>query len=492
MPVGRQLRTRLTLWSLMLLILLLGGGGFFCYYIQRQELADSLDSQLLSTSRSFSCSCREVAPAESGQTSFCQAINRCSIRLEGNVAVALYSSQGALLCHSKHPSNPPPELSADILNSSLLGEPFFETTGTQGDRWRQLTTPVIINGQVLYHLRVIHSLASIENRLAKLALLLCSAGLPAVIAFAVVQWVLLGLLTNPLAKLALRMDRTGEGNLSATFKLPFFAGQELQQLVISHNNLTERLSSSLHKARQFSADVTHELRTPLTILRGETELALRGNKDREQLLEILGSNLEEIGRMGDLIEDLLILSKSELGEIPLKMEALDLGTLLQKLHEQAKILAESKHIKLELNGGEEQISLFADGARLRQVFLNLLTNAIKYTPEGGRVIIDWSLQGEAARIIIEDTGIGIDSEHQQHIFDRFYRIEKTRNRNDGGSGLGLAIAKWIVDAHAGSIRVCSMPGQGSKFAVILPLTHQPSHSVDERKKLVARAVNRDA
>ncbi|NOQ51311.1 MAG: hypothetical protein GQ578_03680 [Desulfuromonadaceae bacterium] len=164
------------------------------------------------------------------------------------------------------------------------------------------------------------------------------------------------------------------------------------------------------------------------------------------------------------------------------MEALDLGTLLEELHEQAKILAESKQIKLELKGEEEQISLFADGARLRQVFLNLLTNAIKYTPEGGLIIINWSLQGEAARIIIEDTGIGIDSEHQQHIFDRFYRIDKTRNRNDGGSGLGLAIAKWIVDAHAGSIRVCSVPGQGSKFAITLPLTHQPSYSVNEREK----------
>ena len=482
MPVGSQLRTRLTLWSSMLLILLLGGGGFFCYYIQQQELADNLDSQLLSTSGNFSCSYREIAPSESGQTSFCQAFNQCSIRLEGNVAVALYSSQGSLLCHSKHPDSPRPDLSADILDSSLPGEPFFETIDIQGDRWRQLTTPVIKNGQVLYHLRLTHSLAAVESRLAKLSLSLYTAGLVAVIAFAIAQWVLLGLLTNPLTRLARLMDRTSEGNLSATFELPFFAGQELQQLVSSHNNLTERLSVSLHKSRQFSADVTHELRTPLTILRGETELALRGNKDREQLLEILGSNLEEIGRMGCLIEDLLLLSKSELGEIPLKMEALDLGTLLEELHEQAKILAESKQIKLELKGEEEQISLFADGARLRQVFLNLLTNAIKYTPEGGLIIINWSLQGEAARIIIEDTGIGIDSEHQQHIFDRFYRIDKTRNRNDGGSGLGLAIAKWIVDAHAGSIRVCSVPGQGSKFAITLPLTHQPSYSVNEREK----------
>jgi signal transduction histidine kinase len=219
--------------------------------------------------------------------------------------------------------------------------------------------------------------------------------------------------------------------------------------------------------------VTHELRIPLTILRGETELALRGDKSADELRQIINSNLEEISRMAHLVDDLLLLSKSEQGEIPLKMEALNLNELLEELHFQGKIIAEPKQIMVELKGPEKQVSLLADPNRIRQVFLNLLTNGIKYTPEGGRVTINWALQEESVRIIFEDTGIGIESAHQQHIFDRFYRINKTGNRNDGGSGLGLAIAKWLVEAHGGSIMVCSEPGQGSSFAILLPLTRKP-------------------
>ena len=117
------------------------------------------------------------------------------------------------------------------------------------------------------------------------------------------------------------------------------------------------------------------------------------------------------------------------------------------------------------------------------MLLNLLTNAIKYTPEGGAVTIDWSLQKNFARIIIEDTGIGIGCKHQAHIFDRFYRIDKTSNRDDGGSGLGLAIVKWIVDAHHGSVRVCSDPGLGSCFTVMLPLTHRQSSPEEENAEV---------
>ena len=119
---------------------------------------------------------------------------------------------------------------------------------------------------------------------------------------------------------------------------------------------------------------------------------------------------------------------------------------------------------------------------MRQLFLNLISNAIKYTPEGGRVVINWGRECENARIAISDSGIGIDSKHQEHIFDRFYRIDKARNRGDGGSGLGLAIVKWITDAHLGSIRVSSTPGQGSCFTVLLPLTTLTSESPEDREK----------
>ena len=246
---------------------------------------------------------------------------------------------------------------------------------------------------------------------------------------------------------------------------------EIQELAQSYNALMERMANNLRRSRQFAADVTHELRTPLTILRGETELALRNGRDQEELRKVLESNLEEISRMSYLIEDLLLLSKSDLGQIPLKIEPLYLPELIVELHHQAQLLASAKSIRVDLSCPQQDIFILADNLRMRQVLLNLLTNAIKYTPEGGKVGIDIELVGqEQVKITISDTGIGIAQEELALIFERFYRVDKTLNRNDGGSGLGLSIAKWIVEAHEGTITVASIPGQGSCFNVILPLS----------------------
>jgi len=272
------------------------------------------------------------------------------------------------------------------------------------------------------------------------------------------------------------MDQTTAEMLPPTFTVAETSDPEIQKLAHSYNDLMARRATNLRRARQFSADVTHELRTPLTILRGETELALRNGRDQNQLREVLESNLEEISRMSYLIEDLLLLSKSDLGEIPLKMELLHLDELIVELHHQAQLLATAKNISVELHCPEGQILLQADSLRLRQVFLNLLTNAIKYTPENGTVTIELALDEKAVAITITDTGIGIDNEHLDAIFDRFYRVNKTGNRNDGGSGLGLSIVKWIVNAHTGSISVSSTPGQGSKFTVELPLPQNLAES----------------
>ncbi|MCD6186964.1 MAG: hypothetical protein J7K09_02265 [Desulfuromusa sp.] len=265
------------------------------------------------------------------------------------------------------------------------------------------------------------------------------------------------------------MDQTNSEPSPQLFEVAATADQEVVKLARSYNSMMARHADNLLRARQFSADVTHELRTLLTILRGETELALRNGRDKKQLRAVLESNLEEISRMSHLIKDLLLLSKSDLGEIPLKMEPLPLVKFIIELHHQAQLLATTKNIRVDLHCPDEQIILSADSLRLRQVFLNLLTNAIKYTPEDGSVTIGLRVNKNNVEITIADTGIGIDDENLDVIFDRFYRVNKTDNRNDGGSGLGLAIVKWIVNAHAGSITVSSIPGQGSEFTVILPL-----------------------
>ncbi len=266
------------------------------------------------------------------------------------------------------------------------------------------------------------------------------------------------------------MDQTCTESDPLEFVPEDTAPEDIAILAESYNSLMQRMAASLKRARQFSADVTHELRTPLTILRGETELALRNDRPQEQLRKVLESNLEEISRMSYLIEDLLLLSKSDLGEIPLKREPLLLQELILELHHQATLLSAVKSIKVTLSMPDQELQVNADNLRLRQVFLNLLTNAIKYTPEQGSISIQVKEpENQHIEIMVTDTGMGIAAEHLELVFERFYRIDKTHNRNDGGSGLGLAIAKWIVEAHHGTIAVQSTPGKGSCFSVKLPL-----------------------
>jgi len=473
LPTGTKLRNRLTLWSFILLSLLLGVGGFFCYDTQQQEQLRNLDKHLLSIARNFACSYREVAPQESSQRDFCQDFNRLALHQADIHAIALYSAEGAILCSNRRPESDRPQHDATAQQTLLSGKAYFETLAEDdGQKARRLTFPIIQQEQAFYHLQISHSLDQLEADMSRYAQVLAAIGIAVTCLLSLAQWLFLGTLFSPLKRLSLQMDETSEENLAQPFKPLLLTGAEMQQLATSYNGLTKRMTNILQRSRQFATDITHELRTPLTIMRGETELALRGDKTADELKQVLNSNLEELSRMGHLVDDLLLLSKSELGEIPLKMEAINLNGLLEELHFHGTIIAEAKQIKVELKGPDKQVSLLADANRIRQVFLNMLTNGIKYTPEGGSVTIDWTIQEDTARIIFQDTGIGIDSEHQQHIFDRFYRINKTGNRNDGGSGLGLAIAKWLVEAHGGSIMVCSVPGEGSSFAITLPLTHK--------------------
>ena len=245
---------------------------------------------------------------------------------------------------------------------------------------------------------------------------------------------------------------------------------EVQSLAAEYNATLERLDQAVRRLRQFSGDASHELRTPLTILRGETEVALRWAKTPEEFRDALQSNMEEIDRMGRIIEDLLTLAKSESGQRPLAIRELSLSDLLQELYLQGRKIAEDKQIQVSLHHHTpEEIRIRADGLRLRQLFLNLVSNALRYTPAGGHVDIAVTRHNERVVIAIRDTGIGIAAEHLPHIFERFYRTDEARNRSEGGTGLGLAIVKWIVEAHQGTIEVESQPGQGSTFRVTLPI-----------------------
>ncbi len=227
---------------------------------------------------------------------------------------------------------------------------------------------------------------------------------------------------------------------------------EIGRLISTFNDMIGRLQSSFDQTKQFSVDASHELRTPLTIMRGELELALRSKQTNEGYRRILSSTLDEILRMSSIIESLLMLAKGDIGKSTFTFKGVALAPIIRELHEDGEMLAEKKHIRVNLET-VENLTVSGDTVRLRQLVLNLIDNAIKYTPKNGTIALSLVRENGSAKIIVRDNGIGIPAEEQSKIFDRFYRVDKGRSREMGGTGLGLSIARWITEIHGGKIFV---------------------------------------
>jgi heavy metal sensor kinase len=243
---------------------------------------------------------------------------------------------------------------------------------------------------------------------------------------------------------------------------------ELGHLTQTINAMIARLEGSFAEIRRFTADASHELRTPLTAIRTEAEVALGRSLPASDYQQLLGSVLEECERLTRLTDQLLALSREEAGVARLVREPVDVAALVGRVTETMRPLAEAKGLDLRWQPAGNGRLVAGDETRLREVFYNLLDNAIKYTPPGGRIEIRLVHQDRAAVVTLRDTGIGIAAEHLPRVFDRFYRVDKGRSREQGGTGLGLSIAKTIVAAHGGRIALESSPGQGTTCTVTLP------------------------
>ncbi|MGA9117237.1 MAG: ATP-binding protein [Bacteroidota bacterium] len=272
---------------------------------------------------------------------------------------------------------------------------------------------------------------------------------------------------RPVAMVTRRARRITAENLDQT--LPVLnPNDEMGRLTATINDMIKRLHDSFAEIRQFSADASHELRTPLTIMRGEIEVALHSSKTPEEYRLVLASTLEEILRLTSIIDNLLLLARADRGIYEMQLQEVDLTELARELLEDGAVLAESKRITVSLAAGDP-VRIVGDRERLRQLFLNLIDNAVKYTPEGGTVSLGVERRDGTAVFHVSDSGIGIPEEEREKIFGRFYRVDKARSREMGGTGLGLSIARWIAELHRGTIRVESRLHEGSRFTVELPL-----------------------
>jgi len=242
---------------------------------------------------------------------------------------------------------------------------------------------------------------------------------------------------------------------------------ELGRLTQTINEMIGRLERSFAEVRRFTADASHELRTPLAAIRAEAEVALGGALVTPEQERLLGSVLEECSRLARLTDQLLALSREDAGVARQVREPVDLSALVGAVAETMRPLAEARGLTLHVKG-PGGVAVSGDGARLRQVFYNLLDNAIKYTPPGGTIEVQVEPGPRAAVVAVRDSGIGIPEADLPHVFERFYRVDKARSRAEGGTGLGLSIARSIVVAHSGSINLTSAPGRGTTCTVALP------------------------
>jgi two-component system, OmpR family, heavy metal sensor histidine kinase CusS len=256
----------------------------------------------------------------------------------------------------------------------------------------------------------------------------------------------------------------------------FFAGVPLILLlasvggyVLARKSLAP-IAASFKEQQRFIADASHELRTPLAVLRGETEVALGKPRTVDEYQNSLTLIQEEAERLSHIVEDLFILARQPIDRpAALIKRPVPLHEAVRDCARAAEVLAIRKGVQLKLENNSASISLNGDEELIKRMILNLLDNAVKYTPEGGKISLALARRNGDAEIVVRDTGIGIDEADQQRVFDRFYRVDKARSRALGGAGLGLSIVRWIVDVHGGDISVASAPGQGSTFVVKLPL-----------------------
>ena len=462
-----SIRTRLTLFytALLALILLLFSLGVYgaVSYIIRGQVNDNLKraSDTLINSFLITASGREV------------------VMPQLNVMVMVLDADGNIINRSpnleKSIAKPFPGVDFAKLNAQpadQLLEAYYTDAILNSTALRVLTRPIVGEKQprhVFFYLQVASSLEEVQ--LAERGLLfalLWGTGIGILISFvggAFMAWRAL----RPVDKITqTAREILSTDNLDQRVPISSKTNDEVGRLTFAFNDMLERLSKLFYVQQRLVADVSHELRTPLTVLRGNVDL-LRAMGCAD--IESLDAMTREADRMTRMVGNILLLSQADSGVLPMQMQVLELEPLIKDVVRSADMLA-GERVRIASTICTDAL-VKGDNDRLKQVFLNLIENAIKHTPDGGCVSIDCDSNAKQVNIAVSDTGIGIPEADLAHVFERFYRVDKSRSREHGGAGLGLSIAQSIVQTHGGHMSVHSKMGEGTTFEVHLP-AFQPS------------------
>ena len=458
-----SIRVRLTAWYLVMLALGLGVFGIASWFAMRVSAFHTIDEELEDRIRGvekfMQLQISALSPLE-----IRDEFREHSVLGPGGDLFQVCNEKGEWLYRSAVLENS----QVPIRRPNQLGdEPLYENLTVQNTPVRFATGRVIVNDHP-YTIQVAAPLKEFYEALERFRLMLWFSVPLLLIGAGLGGYLISRRALKPVDQITTAAESISINNLSDRLAVPK-SSDELQRLSETLNGMLARLDASVQKMSQLTADASHELRAPVSLIRTTAELAVQGDRTKAEYHEDMVQILAEAERTSRLIDSLLLLARADAGEGGLQHELTDISARVREAVEQGQSLADKKRIEFTSNLSSEAIVVRGDGESLGRLFFILIDNAIKYTPEGGRVHVRLEVFEGQVTVKVRDTGIGIAEFDQPHIFDRFWRADKVRSRGVGGAGLGLSIARWIVDQHHGSIGVQSQPNQGSTFTVTFPL-----------------------
>ena len=469
-----SVKFKFTVWYLAVLGVLLVSLSVGVYLSLSHSLYRNLDKSL------------EVRVAELQSTrGIWMNIQQGNFQEELGEVVLLYSYSGNELVRvAGRNADVPVDSNSQLVQQALAGKSAFSTmVNTQGQKLRIYAIPFSpeapgvpprvrgmsprLPGAESAALVIGRSTAEIDDTMNRLVRILVIV-VPVTLAVAGAGGIFLARRAlKPVEQIAQTALQIEEKDLSQ--RIPVNTRDELGRLASVLNQMFERLEKAFKRQREFAGDASHELRTPLAVIQAESTLALQKERDASEYRKSLELVAQEAEHMAHIIDQLLTLARADAGKELLSFAAIELDKLVVDVVQDAEVLCREKGLIFEL-GEMTGVTVDGDRARLKELVLNLLDNAIRYTPAGGTVSLSLIREGRMAVVAVRDTGIGIPPEYLPYIFERFYRVDKARSRSDGGSGLGLAICQHIAEVHGGKIEVESQEGKGSIFSVFLPLS----------------------
>jgi heavy metal sensor kinase len=444
MILHKSIKFRLTVWYLVVIAVLLIVFGTVAYYLLRNNLFRNLDKQLQARAQDLQRTMR----IEGDNVFFDQTVEEI---------VLIYNADGIL----KTRLGPNVQFTNidRAVQQALFGDPTFVSAETEnGPDVRLYAAPLNVNSQVRVAIVVGRVPNEILNMLAIFRMVILNSSVLLLVLAGVGGWFLAGRTLKPVERITDIARGIGESDLSR--RIDVESDDELGRLAATLNGMIARLEEAFVKQRRFVADASHELRTPLAVIQAESSLVLEKPRDPGQYRRSLEIVSQEVDYMSDVVGKLLVLARSDAHSEQLNIQDIDVGDLLAELGQDLEALAQEKGLALDL-GPTDALKVRGDRVRLRQLFMNLLDNALRYTPAGGTISVSGVRKDGQAVVSISDTGIGIPPEHLPFIFDRFYRVDKARTNREGGTGLGLSIA------------VESKVGTGTTFRVLLPQVGPP-------------------